>query len=443
MSDAAQRGWGRRHTVLILCFLALFIAYTDRVNISIAAVAMREQLGWTQTTKGLVLSAFFVGYMLFMIVSGWLAHRYGGKRVLAAAVVTWSVFTLLTPWAATHSTAALIAVRVGLGIGEAAVLPAAFELFGRWVPPDERTRAVTRFLSGIPCGQVLGFIGTGWIITQSGWPMAFYVFGAIGLVWVGFWLPKVTDDPGADPHISPQELRLLQIQGVAAEPQPAMPWRRCLTAFPVWAIFVTHFCNNWALYLLISWLPSYFREALGLSISNASLFSAAPWLATFVTANLAAMIADKAIATGIPVLLVRRLTICIALVGIAIFLMLARDVHSPTMALTLVCAATGCLGIGMAGFLPNWLDIAPRRSAVLVGVSNTIATIPGILGVAITGWLVDTTGTYSSAFLLTAALSVGGAVFYLLFGSARPLDCLEIDTPDQGQKSVAITVQRS
>jgi MFS transporter, ACS family, solute carrier family 17 (sodium-dependent inorganic phosphate cotransporter), other len=442
MSDTAGRGWGRRHTVLILCFLALFIAYTDRVNIAVAAVAMREQLGWTQTTKGFVLSAFFVGYMLFMIVSGWLAHRYGGKRVLAGAVVIWSMFTLLTPWAATHSTAVLIAVRIGLGVGEAAVLPAAFQLLGHWAPPHERTRAITRYLSGIPCGQVVGFIGTGWIVARWGWPMAFYVFGAIGLVWVAVWLPKVTDDPGADPHISPQELRLLRGEGGASEEQRAIPWRRYLTAFPVWAIFVTHFCNNWALYLLISWLPSYFREALGLSISNASLFAAAPWLATFVTANLTAMAADKAIASGVSAILVRRLSIGAALVGIAIFLMLVRDVHSPATALTLVCAATGCLGIGMAGFGPNWLDIAPHHSAVLVGISNTIATIPGIAGVAITGWLVDTTGTYSSAFLLTAAVSISGALFYLLFGSARPLDGLEIEAREEGQKPVEITAQR-
>jgi ACS family sodium-dependent inorganic phosphate cotransporter len=216
-----------------------------------------------------------------------------------------------------------------------------------------------------------------------------------------------------------------------------------LTAFPVWAIFVAHFCNNWALYLLISWLPSYFREALGLSISNASLFAAAPWLATFVTANLTAMAADKAIASGVPVILVRRVSIGTALVGIAIFLMLARDIHSPATALSLVCAATGCLGLGMAGFLPNWLDIAPRHSAVLVGISNTIATIPGIAGVAITGWLVDTTGTYSSAFVLTAAVSVGGALFYLLFGSGRPLDGLEIAAPDHGREPAEITVQRN
>jgi ACS family sodium-dependent inorganic phosphate cotransporter len=97
----------------------------------------------------------------------------------------------------------------------------------------------------------------------------------------------------------------------------------------------------------------------------------------------------------------------------------------------------------MAGFLPNWLDIAPRHSAVLVGISNTIATIPGIAGVAITGWLVDTTGTYSSAFVLTAAVSVGGAMFYLLFGSGRPLDGLEVAARDHGPEPAEMTVQRN
>jgi len=430
MTAAAGRSLGRRHIVLALCFLALFIAYTDRVNISVAAVAMREELGWSQTTKGFVLSAFFIGYLLFMIASGWLARRYGGKRVLAAAVITWSLFTLLTPWAARHSLGVLIAVRIGLGIGEAAVLPAAFELFSRWVPMLERTRAVARFLSGVPLGQVVGFIGTGWIIAHSGWPMAFYVFGALGLVWLAFWLPGVRDNPATDPHISRAELELLQAQKAGHGAQE-FPWRRYLTSPAVWAIFVAHFCHNWALYLLISWLPSYFREQLGLSISSAGAFAAAPWLACFAVANLSAIVVDKAIAAGVAVILTRRVTMTIGFAGIATFLMLMRDVHSATTALALVCAATACVGILMSTFLPNALDIAPGHSAVLVGISNTIATIPGIAGVAITGWLIDTSGTYASAFLLTAAVCVGGALFYLLCGSARPIDLTEIASHDE------------
>jgi len=90
----------RRHVVVAFTAAAMFLAYTDRVNLAVAAVAMREQLHWSQSVKGLVLAGFFIGYFLFQIASGSLAQRFGGKRVLGLAVLWWSLFTLLTPPAA-------------------------------------------------------------------------------------------------------------------------------------------------------------------------------------------------------------------------------------------------------------------------------------------------------------------------------------------------------
>ena len=191
-------GWGRRHTVLAMCLLGLLLAYTDRVNMAVASVPMREHFGWSQTTKGLVLSSFFIGYMLFMVASGALATRFGGKRVLACAVAWWSVCTLLTPLAASLSLSALIVIRIALGIGEAAVLPASYELFGRWVPAHERSRAVAWFLSGTPLGQVVGFMGAGWLTASMGWAASFYVFGALGFVWLAFWQLGIANSPMAD-----------------------------------------------------------------------------------------------------------------------------------------------------------------------------------------------------------------------------------------------------
>ena len=410
-----------------MCFLAMFIAYTDRVNISVASVAMREEFGWTQTLKGLVLSSFFVGYMVFMIVSGWLATRYGGKRVLALSVIWWSAFTVLTPWAASVSVAVLIAARIGLGIGEAAVMPATYEMFRRWVPEQERSRAVTRFLSGIPLGQIVGFMATGWLTSRFGWPMSFYVFGAIGFGWVAIWLARVSNDPANDKRVTASELQLLRERKGNANEGTPMPVRTLLKKAPVWAIFTAHFCNNWGLYLLIAWLPSYFRDAMQLSFTNAGLYSAAPWLAAFVTGNVGAVIADKAIGRGVPISLVRKLTVGVGLLGFAGFLLLVRDVQSPTAALILVCAATAALGVGWSGFAPNMLDIAPRHCAVLIGVSNTLATIPGVAGVAITGWLLDKTGSYSATFLLTAVFAITGALAFFIFGSARRIDIISTE----------------
>jgi MFS transporter, ACS family, solute carrier family 17 (sodium-dependent inorganic phosphate cotransporter), other len=414
---APASGRARRHFVVAFTFLACVIAYTDRVNISVAAVAMKEHFGWSQTEKGWVLSAFFVGYLLFMFLGGVLATRHGGKKVLGWSVLVWSVFTLLTPLAAVASLPVLLATRVGMGLGEAAMFPGAYEMFSRWVPVSERARAAVRLLSGIPVGTVIGLIGTGLLVVHYGWPSAFYVFGIAGLVWVVLWWHQVRNDPRDDPRVTPAE-RLLLDPG----PRPTavkIPILHVLVRRPVIAIVIAHVAGNWILYMLLSWLPSYFRDVQGLSIASAGLFSAAPWLAMFVVSNMAATLTDRMILRGVSVSTTRKVMQCGGLLVSAAFLLLLRDVHSASAALLLLCAATGALGCTWSGFAPSFLDVAPRHGALLYGFSNTFATIPGVIGVALTGWLVDVTGTYSAAFLLAASVSAVGAAVFALFFEAR------------------------
>lgn len=414
----------RRRHVVALCFLASFVAYTDRVNISVAAVAMKEQLGWSQSQKGLVLSSFFVGYMLFMIAGGWLAKRYGGRNVLAVAVLGWSAFTLVTPLAATLSLKALVTARIGMGLGEAALFPGVMELYSRWVPAAERARAVARMLSGIPLGTVGGLLATGWIVGRYHWSVAFYTFGALGLIWVVVWLAQVGDDPATDPRVTPEERALLAWHVADPEGTSPPPLRQLLQRPAVWAMIVGHFACTWTLYVLLSWLPSYFRDVEHVSVASAGLLSAAPWLTMFATVNGAGAISDRMIRRGASLTFTRKLMQSVGLVGPALFLfalLALRDVHSPELALALVCAATGALGFTWSGFAPNCLDLAPQYASVLYAVSNTFATIPGIAGVAVTGWLVDVTHGYAAAFVLSAGVAVAGAVFYAVFFDARPV----------------------
>ena len=403
-----------------MAFLATLVGYTDRVNISVAAVAMKEELGWSQTQKGLVLSAFFVGYMLFMLASGWLAMRFGGKRVLGLSVLAWSVVTILTPLSAQVSLATLFAARVAIGVGEAGLFPAAYELFARWVPAGERSRAVARIMSGIPLGTIAGVMVTGWLVERFGWPMAFYACGALGLVWFAVFQREVTNDPDDDPRVSDEERARLPPPDAGAR-TAKVPWRRLLLRWPVLAIVVAHFASTWNLYVLLSWLPSYFRDVQHLTIANAGLFSAAPWISNLAGIQVSAFATDRLIARGVAVTTVRKLMQCVGLLGAAGFLLALRDVGSPNVALALLCAATGAQGLCACGFAPGMMDVAPRHGAVIYGVSNTFATLPGIIGVAVTGWLVDRTGTYSAAFALAAGVSMAGAVLFGLLFEARPL----------------------
>jgi len=403
-----RAGWPRYYTVVLLLFAAVFISYIDRTNISVAAIAMQADLGWTETDKGLVLSSFFVGYLLLMAVSGALANRFGGWLVLGIAVLWWSAWTALTPPAALTSLTALVMARIALGLGEAAVFPASINMIGRWVPPERRSRATALLISAISLGTVFSLPITGWLVREYGWAWPFYLFGAVGLVWYAGWhlLARGAPPRPAETVAEPTEKR-------------AVPWGRLLSLPAVWAIIVAHFASNWGLYILLAWLPSYFKTTFGVSLANAGLLSAAPWLVSFIMANVAGAWADRMLASGRSAVFVRKLMQTIALAGSATFLLLLTQAGTPTMAVVLMCGATATSACAMSGFGPNCFDIAPKYADVIWGISNTFATLPGIVGVYVTGWLLDRTGSFVAPFLLTVGIALFGAAFYLVFGSGQ------------------------
>ncbi len=404
-SAAATTRWRSWYTVVLLCSAAVFIAYIDRTNISVASIAMQQEYGWSETRKGFVLSSFFVGYLVLQIASGTLANRYGGKIVLGTAVLWWSMFTILTPAAAVLGFPSLIAARIALGLGEAAVFPASINMIGRWVPVAKRSRAVAICVSGLSLGTVVSLPITGWLVRTRGWPSAFYVFGVIGLVWAAVWFLRVGS--GRAPELE-SEVHASRI---------AIPWARILSLPPVWAIFACHFANNWMLYLMLAWLPSYFKSTFGLSLTSAGLLSAAPWLTTFVTANVSGVLADRMLASGRSAGFVRKLLQTIGTGGAALFLIMLPQVSSASSGVIVMCCASGMLGLCQAAFPANGFDIAPRYADVIWGISNTFATLPGIVGVAATGWLVDRTGSFNTPFLVTAGIGITATVVYLVFGS--------------------------
>lgn len=415
-------GLARRHQLVFLCFMAAFVCYIDRVNISIAIIPMAEHFGWSATEKGFVLSSFFIGYMLGQIPSGWLANRYGGRWTLGLALIVWSAFTALTPIAALAGFAALILSRIVMGMGEAATFPATYNLYSRWVPRAERSRAVAFTLSGIPIGTVIGLALSGFLVAAYGWQSVFYVFGVAGLLLAAIWYARVKDRPAQDAKMSAAERdEIAAGVDVKTEARTPLPVGKLLRAAPFWALVINHFCSNWILYVLLSWLPSYFRDVQGLNIAKAGLASAAPWLSMFLMSNLAAWVADRWIRGGASVSLVRKFMQSAGLLGSAGFMLLTIRASSPTEAVLLVCGALGMLGLTWVGYAVNHLEITPKHADILMGVTNTAGTLPGIIGVAVSGWLLDTTGSYVSVFVLAAAITSVGALVWILFQKSTPI----------------------
>ena len=410
----------QQRTILVaLCFAAVFICYVDRVNISLAIGAMAKEFGWNKTTSGFVMSSFFIGYLVTQVPGGWLAGRFGGKWVLAGGVLLWSLFTALTPPAAFAGFGVLIATRIVMGMGEGVTFPSIYALFSRWVPANRRSRAVGLAFSAIPLGTVFAQVVTPQLVTGFGWPWAFYSFAALGLVWWAFWQPLTASGPEQHSRVTHAELLEMSAESAGAPTAAAPPVRKLLGSTAVWAIVISHFCNNWGGYVMLSWAPTYFQESLGVDLHAVGYYVMLPSFVSFVCLNLAGQVGDRMIASGIATRRVRKLMQGLGFGGAAAALLALTVIESAGVAVAVMCASAVLGGAAAAGFGSNHLDIAPRHAGALMGLSNTAGTLPGVIGVTLSGWLVDVTGSWSMVFYVAAGIKLFGLAFFLTFAKGE------------------------
>jgi MFS transporter, ACS family, solute carrier family 17 (sodium-dependent inorganic phosphate cotransporter), other len=413
--------WPRRYNVVLLSTLAVFVCYIDRVNISVAIIPMAADLDWGMQTQGMVLSSFFVGYLLLQIVGGLLADRFGGKVVLGVGVLLWSLFTILTPPAASIGLGLLLATRILMGMGEAVTFPSIYSLYSRWVPITERSRAVGLANSGIPLGTIFALIVTPMIVQAWGWQWAFYLFGLVGVVWFVVWQLMVTRSPELDERVTEAEREIIKAGANSDPVEAGPPIREFLKSMPVWAIIVAHFCNNWSLYVLLSWLPTFINKGLGVDYASVGWVTMIPHVASFIFLNVAGSIADRLVRSGMDVGKVRKLMQTIGFGGISTALLIVGEVESVWLAITIMTIGNALGAFVVGGFVVNHMDIAPKYAGTLMGITNTAGTIPGIIGVFVSGLILELTGSWALVFQVTAGVTLFGLVFFLMFSSSKKL----------------------
>lgn len=419
LTKSSTARWPVRFEIVGLCSLAWFLSYADRVNMSVAAIVMQEQFGWTEFTKGIVMAVFFIGYIASPALGGWLADKFGGKKTLGLAVLVWSGLTLLTPLAASVSTTLLIATRIALGVAEGMAVPATYALIARWAPSTERTRMLAVVVGGATLGAPCAMVISGWLVEQFSWPVAFYFFGGIGVLWSYVWLLRVCDDPDKHPRIEADERELLAQNRYSKTKDTVVPWREILTHKAVWAIVVSKFSALWTVYIFLAWLPSYFSAVQGLSVSGSGLFSAMPWIAMAVMVYVAAWIADGMVSRGTDTTYVRKLMQTIGMLGAVVFLLLVGSASTSTQAMLVTSGALAMLAFCYAGADPTVMEVAPRFSGSITGLVSTIGNLPGVIAITLTGWLVESSGSYTTGFVVAATLNLLGLAFWLRYGTAK------------------------
>jgi MFS family permease len=322
-------------------------------------------------------------------MSGWLIDRAGAWRVLAAGVALWSLVTAAMGIAGGF--ALLLLLRLLLGLGESVTFPAEAKLLAQQLPP-ERLGAANGWVT---VGQALGpsagiFIG-GLVMAQHGWRAVFLLFGLASLLWLIPW--KRTAPP------MPRETAVS-----AASPSFAQIARRR----ELWGACIGHFCGNYALYFMFSWLPLYLVEQQGLSVSAMARFGGLLYLGYAASALASGWLADRAIAAGRSVNGVRKTVVVAGNLGLGLCLA-APALGDSSLSFAALFLSGVMFGLTTPVLYAVGQTLAgPAAAGKWAGLQNAVANFAGIIGPVATGWIVDATGSFTWAFISTGAVTLLG-----------------------------------
>ena len=382
--------------VLFLLTLSVLINYIDRSNLSIAAPLLKSELGISSTELGTLLSAFFWTYALMQIPAGWLVDRFDVKWVFAVGFLIWSGATAVT--GLLHGFAALLLIRIVLGFGESVAFPSYSKILGRHFREEHRGFANALIIAGLALGPAIGILVGGNVVAKFGWRPFFLALGLLGLLWLipwGAWMPR---------RKSPATI-------------PVSPWSGWFPLFrqrSAWGTSVGQACVNYFLYFLVTWLPSYLVRGRHLSMQGMAMQGGLLFLMYAVAATACGKLSDRWILAGSSPTLVRKGSMVVGCIGLGVsmvFTAIASDTLLPWM-----LALTGVMmGISACATwaIPQTLA-GPEMVGRWTGMQNFVGNLGGAVSPALTGYLLDRTGSFLWPFLITAGVAWISAIAWSL-----------------------------
>jgi MFS family permease len=391
--------------VLFLLTLSVLINYIDRSNLSIAAPLIKDELGLSGWQLGKLLSAFFWTYALMQIPVGWLVDRLDVKWVFAAGLFVWSVATAVT--GALHGFAGLLIVRVILGLGESVAFPCYSKILRGHFRESRRGFANAMIMTGLALGPALGLLVGGTAVARFGWRPFFVALGLAGLLWLvpwWLWMPRRTT--ASEPMSSGGSGYLPILRQRSA-------WGTCLGQSSI----------NYYLYFLVTWLPFYLVRERHLSLNDMAKAGALVFLISAISSVITGKLGDRWIQAGASPTLVRKGSMACGHIGIG-------------FALMFITITKGSLFIGMLALIGAFLGVSicnswafsqslagPRMVGRWVGVQNFAGNLAGAVAPALTGFLLDRTGSFYWPFFITAVVAwIGAFAWYFVVGPLEEVD---------------------
>ncbi len=408
-----------RWVIVLLLFLVYMINYLDRVALSITVPMIEKDLMLNAEQFGLIFGSFFFGYALFNFVGGLAVDKFGPTLVMGGAVVLWSFFCGLTALATGFYS--LLILRVLFGMAEGPICASANKMINGWFPQKQAATAVGLLSAGSPLGGAVAGPIIGYLALGFGWRPAFVIIFTIGIVWALAWFLIAADSPLRSKratHEEKQEIALLKSQETHLTPvddSTAPPLSHYLKQPIILVTAFAFFCYNYILFFFLSWFPAYLVQAHNLDIKSMSLTTMIPWIVGFIGLALGGYISDKIFNITGRLLLSRKIVLVVCLLMAAICVALAGTVSSVAPAVALMSVSIFFLYITGAIYWAIIQDVVHQsRVGGASGFIHLVGSVSGIVGPIVTGYIVQTSGEFTSAFILAGTVATLGALLVLL-----------------------------
>jgi MFS family permease len=386
----------------LLC-LANIIAYADRINLSfaLADADFKRAFALSDTDRGNLNSAFFWTYAFLQIPAGAVVDRFGVKFPYAIGLLVWSLVSAATGFAS--AVWQLFAVRLLLGVGEAALTPGALRWIRFNIPEKQRGLATGLFFAGAKLGPAIGGYLAALLILYYGWRSMFVILGVGSLFWLVPWLLLARDDD-----------RQLETAAARASTGPAMPFSHVFRSPIIYGVIIGTFAYNYFNYFCLTWLPAYFVERWSMSLKGSGLYTSFSFVGFAIVAILAGVAADRLVARGSDPVRVRK---GFTMAGLAVAATACIGPLSGSREIALAFAIVSLTGLGLAtaNYWALTQTLMPGAAiGRIAGVQNFASNLSGIVAPIVTGWLVQRTGSYDAPIVSASVILLVGVFAYAL-----------------------------
>lgn len=393
-----------RWNILALLAFSQAIAYIDRVNFAVVGPHLIQVYHYTTAQVGLLLSIFNWAFTFSLLAAGPLTDRIRPQRSYPLGVGTWSVATALC--SITKAFTPLAAFLALLGIGESLMIPSGSRVIRETFDKKNRAFAVGTFFAGNKVGLTVGIPLASILLVNFGWEWVFYITGALGMVWVLWWVSVYRAPPRED-------LR-------AEQTQSDVKWASLLRYPTTWGVMLGQAGYLYIYYVFATWLPGYLVLQRGLSTMNTGIVGMLPFLIGTLCVILGGWLGDKLIATGARVTLVRKGFAVGGLFGATIFTILGAYTPDNVLAIAFLTLSVASVSFSTAAVNSMPIDVAPPHIvSSLVSLQNFGGNVGGSFAPLVTGFLISASGDFTVPLLVAAgvALVFGCGSYGLIVGN--------------------------